>query len=138
THAPAIVVGQGTRVSTWLHFVNGARFLTGSHGKKPFVIAFRDGDLGWGHLMYSDKDSSAKLSAAKPFTSAKVYPEGRAGGGTLTGTTTAGDTFKAHITDNGEPGRDDVFDLFSPEGITLARGPLAGGNIQVHPACRAQ
>jgi hypothetical protein len=136
--AHADIVCQGNPVCPGPHFVTGGGFLNDEHGKKHFVIAFREGDLNWGHLMYSDKDSSAKLRAAKPFTSAKVYPEGKEGGGTLIGTTTAGDTFRAHITDNGEPGREDVFDLFSPEGVTLATGNLDGGNIQVHKACRAQ
>jgi hypothetical protein len=136
--AHADVICQGNPVCPGPHFVTGGGFLNDEHGKKHFVIAFREGDLNWGHLMYSDKDSSAKLRAAKPFTSAKVYPEGKEGGGTLIGTTTAGNAFKAHITDNGEPGRDDVFDLFSPDGVTLASGKLDGGNIQVHKACRAQ
>jgi len=136
--AHADIVCQGNPVCPGPHFVTGGGFLNDEHGKKHFVIAFREGDLNWGHLMYSDKDSSAKLRAAKPFTSAKVYPEGKEGGGTLIGTTTAGDTFRAHITDNGEPGREDVFELFSPEGTTLATGNLAGGNIQVHKACRTQ
>ena len=136
--AHADIVCQGNPVCPGPHFVTGGGFLNDEHGKKHFVIAFREGDLNWGHLMYSDKDSSAKLRAAKPFTSAKVYPEGKEGGGTLIGTTTAGNAFKAHITDNGEPGRDDLFDLFSPDGVTLASGKLDGGNIQVHKACRAQ
>ena len=41
-------------------------------------------------------------------------------------------------TDLGSPGRDDVFDLFSPGANALASGKLDGGNIQVHPACRVQ
>jgi hypothetical protein len=134
----ADVICQGNPVCPGPHFVTGGGFLNDTHGKKHFVIAFREGDPSWGHLMYSDKDSSEKLRAAKPFTSAKVYPEGKDGGGTLTGTTTAGDAFTAHITDNGEPGRADMFDLFSPDGVTLASGKLDGGNIQVHKACRAQ
>lgn len=88
--------------------------------------------------MYSDNGSGVALRAAKPFTRATVYPEGKEGGGKLTGTTTAARSFTAHITDNGEPGRDDVFDLFSPDGVTLASRKLDGGNIQVHKACRAQ
>jgi hypothetical protein len=136
--AHADVICQGRPVCPGPHFVTGGGFLNGSHGKQHFVIAFREGDANWGHLMYSDKDSGVTLRAAKPFTSATVYPEGKEGGGTLTGTTTAGATFTAHITDNGEPGREDVFDLFSPDGVTLATGTLDGGNIQVHKACRTQ
>jgi hypothetical protein len=136
--AHADVICQGRPVCPGPHFVTGGGFLNGSHGKKHFVIAFREGDLNWGHLMYSDKDSAVTLRAAKPFTSATVFPEGKEGGGRLTGTTTAAQGFTAHITDNGEPGRDDVFELFSPGANALASGTLDGGNIQVHKACRAQ
>jgi hypothetical protein len=136
--AHADVICQGRPVCPGPHFVTGGGFLNGSHGKKHFVIAFRDGDPNWGHLMYSDKDSGETLRAAKPFTSATVYPEGKEGGGRLIGTTTAAQSFTAHITDNGEPGRDDVFELFSPGANVLASGKLDGGNIQVHKACRAQ
>ena len=136
--AHADIICQGSPVCPGPHFVTGGGFLNDLHGKKHFVIAFREGDLNWGHLMYSDKDSAMTLRAAKPFTSAAVYPQGKEGGGRLTGATTTNENFTAHITDNGEPGPDDVFDLFSPDGVTLASGTLDGGNIQVHPACRAQ
>ena len=138
--AHADIICQGRPVCPGPHFVTGGGFLNGLHGKKHFVIAFREGDLNWGHLNYSDKDSAVSLRAAKPFTSATVFPEGRQGGGRLIGKTTAAaaETFTSHITDNGEPGRADVFELFSPDGVTLASGTLDGGNIQVHPACRAQ
>jgi hypothetical protein len=136
--AHADVICQGRPVCPPPRFVTGGGFLNGPHGKKHFVIAFREGDLDWGHLNYSDKDSAVSLRAAKPFTSATVFPEGRQGGGRLTGNTTAAEQFTAHITDNGEPGREDVFELFSPDGVTLASGTLDGGNIQVHKACRAQ
>jgi hypothetical protein len=136
--AHADIICQGNPVCPGSHFVTGGGFLNGSNGKQHFVIAFREGDLDWGHLMYSDKGSGVALRAAKPFTSATVYPEGKEGGGTLTGTTSAAHSFTAHITDNGEPGRDDVFDLFSPDGAILTSGKLDGGNIQVHKACRAQ
>ena len=136
--AHADIICQGRPICPGSHFVTGGGFLNGSNGKQHFVIAFREGDLNWGHLMYSDKGSGVALRAAKPFTSATVYPEGKEGGGKLTGTTTAAQGFTAHITDNGEPGRDDLFELFSPGANALASGKLDGGNIQVHPACRAQ
>ena len=136
--AHADIICQGSPVCPGPHFVTGGGFLNGPNGKQHFVIAFRENDLNWGHLMYSDKGSGATLRAATPFAGAKVYPEGKEGGGRLAGTTTAGQGFTAHITDNGEPGSADVFDLFSPDGVTLASGTLDGGNIQVHPACRAQ
>lgn len=137
--AHADIKCQGRPVCPGPHFVTGGGFLNGSHGKQHFVIAFRDGDPDWGHLMYSDKASGVKMRAAKPFASAEVYSvPGADGGGTLTGETTSGSSFLSKIIDAGEPGRNDVFDLFSPEGVTLASGKLEGGNIQVHKACKTQ
>jgi hypothetical protein len=135
--AHADVICQGRPVCPGPHFVTGGGFLNGSDGKQHFVIAFRDGNLDWGHLMYSDKASGVKMRAAKPFASAEVHSVPDADGeGTLTGETTSGSFFQSRIIDAGEPGRDDVFELFSPAGVTLASGNLDGGNIQVHKACK--
>jgi hypothetical protein len=109
-------------------FVTGGGFLS---GKRHFVIAFRDGDPGWGHLMYSDQASGERIRADKPFSSASVYPAGKEGGGTVTGNSSAG-SFIASIVDNGEPGRDDWFSL----DVAAAAGTLDGGNLQVHRPCR--
>jgi len=130
--AHADIKCQGRPVCPEPRFVTGGGFLNGSHGKQHFVIAFRDGDLNWGHLMYSDKASGVKMRAAKPFASADVYAAGNEGGGTVTGTTTADEPFTANIIDNGEPGRDDWFEL-----VGRAAGTLAGGNLQVHKPCRS-
>jgi hypothetical protein len=109
-------------------FVTGGGFLS---GKRHFVIAFRDGDPEWGHLMYSDKASGTRIRGERPFTSASVYPAGKEGGGTLSGNSNAG-AFIAKIIDNGEPGREDWFSL----DIAAAEGTLEGGNLQVHRPCK--
>ena len=46
-------------------------------------------------------------------------------------------TYTVDVTDNGEPGRgSDLFSLRLSNGYT-ASGTLAGGNIQLHKACKA-
>ena len=123
---------QGRPVCPEPRFVTGGGFLS---GKRHFVIAFREGDLDWGHLKYSDKAAGVKITADKPFTSAEVYPwPNSEGAGTLTGTTTSGAPFESEIIDAGEPGREDWFTL----DVAEAAGYLEGGNIQVHKPCRDQ
>jgi len=123
---------QGRPVCPQPRFVTGGGFLS---GKRHFVIAFREGDLDWGHLMYSDKARGVRITADKPFTTTDVYPWPNAdGGGTVTGRTTSGDLFRSEIIDVGEPGRQDWFTL----DIAGAAGNLEGGNIQVHKPCRDQ
>jgi len=119
---------QGQPACPQPSFVTGGGFLS---GKRHFVIAFREGDLGWGHLMYSDPALGTRIRADKPFTSASVYPAGKEGGGTVTGSSNAG-AFEANIIDNGEPGREDWFSL----DVAKAQGTLEGGNIQVHRPCK--
>lgn len=132
--AHADITCQGSPVCQGSRFVTGGGFLA---GKKHFVIAFRDGDLDWGHLRYSDKAAGVKITADKPFTDAEVYSVPNAdGGGTLTGETSSG-SFQSTIIDAGEPGRNDWFELHTP-GVTGAAGNLEGGNIQVHKACKTQ
>ena len=47
-----------------------------------------------------------------------------------------GFTYKVDATDNGEPGRNDVFALSLSNGYS-AKGSLDGGNIQLHtPTCQ--
>jgi len=128
----ADVTCQGRPVCPQPRFVTGGGFLS---GKRHFVIAFREDDLDWGHLMYSDKARRVRITADKPFASTDVYPWPDAdGGGTVTGRTTSGDPFRSEIIDVGEPGRQDSFTL----DIAGAAGNLEGGNIQVHKPCRNQ
>ena len=123
---------QGRPVCPQPRFVTGGGFLS---GKRHFVIAFREGDLDWGHLKYSDKATGVKITADKPFTSTDVFPLPDAdGGGTVTGTTTSGVPFRSEIIDAGEPGRQDRFML----DVAGADGNLEGGNIQVHKPCKDQ
>jgi hypothetical protein len=123
---------QGQPVCPEPRFVTGGGFLS---GKRHFVIAFREGDLDWGHLKYSDKAAGVRITADKPFTSADVYEWPNSdGAGTLTGRTTSGAPFRSEIIDAGEPGREDWFTL----DVAGAAGYLEGGNLQVHKPCRDQ
>jgi hypothetical protein len=127
--AHADVRCQGQPACPQPSFVTGGGFL---EGKKHFVIAFRDGDRDWGHLMYSDRASGTRIRADKPFTGETINPAlGKEGGGTLTGTFN-GDPFVAEVIDNGEPGREDWFSL----DVVDAHGTLEGGNLQVHRPCK--
>lgn len=122
---------QGRPVCPQPRFVTGGGFLS---GKRHFVIAFRKGDLDWGHLMYSDKARGVKITADKPFTFTDVYSWPDAdGAGTVTGRTTSGTSFVANVIDAGEPGRQDWFELTGVE-----PGYLEGGNLQVHKPCKEQ
>jgi hypothetical protein len=122
---------QGRPVCPQPRFVTGGGFLS---GKRHFVIAFREGSLDWGHLMYSDKAAGVKITADKPFITTDVFPLPDAdGGGTVTGRTTSGALFDASIIDGGEPGRQDSFEMTGVE-----PGHLDGGNIQVHKPCNNQ
>jgi hypothetical protein len=125
--AHADIKCQGQPACPAPSFVTGGGFLS---GKRHFVIAFRDGDPGWGHMMYSHQATGVRIRADRPFTSAKLYPAGKEGGGTVTGNSNVG-PFTASIVDNGEPGREDWFSL---DGV--AAGNLEGGNLQVHRPCK--
>jgi hypothetical protein len=126
--AHADVRCQGQPACPQPAFVTGGGFLS---GKRHFVIAFRDGDPGWGHLMYSDQSAGVRIRADKPFGSASVDPTlGKEGVGALSGTSNAG-RFMASVIDNGEPGREDRFSL----DVADADGTLEGGNLQVHRPC---
>ena len=46
-----------------------------------------------------------------------------------------GFTYIVHVTDNGEPGRNDLFDITIVENGYTAGGFLQGGNIQLHTKC---
>ena len=120
---------QGQPACPQPSFVTGGGFLS---GKRHFVIAFREGDPAWGHLMYADQASGTRITADKPFATTSIDPAaGKQGGGTVTGHSNAG-SFIANVIDNGEPGRDDFFSL----DVAKASGTLEGGNIQVHRPCK--
>lgn len=114
-------------------------------GKRHFAVAFRDGDLDWGHMMFTDKANGLTVRGAKPWLASLVYgATGADGEGQLYGNATVTRNrvtdpspvpFRVRLLDKGEPGRGDFFEL-ELGGTIIAAGPLAGGNIQAHKPCR--
>lgn len=125
-------------------FVTGGGFLS---GKRHFTIGVRDGDLDWGHFMYSNKAAGLKVTGVKPFLLASVYDAaGSEGEGQLAGNAKVVRNgvaeaqlvpFRVRVSDRGEPGRSDTFELVLG-GELIAAGPLEGGNLQAHRPCKTR
>lgn len=135
---------QGRPVCPAPSFVTGGGFIS---GKRHFTIGARDGDLDWGHFMYSNKAAGIKVTGVKPFLAASVYDvPGTEGEAQLVGNARVvrkgvADPqlvpFRVRVTDRGEPGRSDTFEL-ELGGELVAAGPLAGGNVQAHRPCKTR
>src|SRR5258708_5913035 len=115
--------------------VTGGGWITGtpSGAKGNFGVAggIKDGAF-WGHLNYIDhgngmhvKDTAVTGYAADPNNANCRYIEYNV---TIDGTP---GTARVHVCDNGEPGRNDVFEISLSNGY-FAGGTLGGGNIQLH------
>lgn len=125
-------------------FVTGGGFIS---GKRYFTIGVRDGDLDWGHFMYSNKASGLKVTGVKSFLLASVYDAaGTEGEAQLAGNAkvvkngvaqTQLVPFHVRVTDRGEPGRSDWFEL-KLGGELIAAGSLEGGNVQAHRPCKTR
>jgi hypothetical protein len=109
----------------WISLPSGAR---GNFG----VAGGIKGGAFWGHLVYIDHGNNMKVKG----TGVTAY-------GAL-GTTTRridgtcevdGCPYEVVVTDNGEPGRNDMFAIRLSK-VYFASGALAGGNIQLHTPCR--
>ncbi len=116
-------------------FVTGGGWITGtpSGARGTFAVAggIKNGGL-WGHLEYTDHGSGMKVHG----TGVTAYSGSgltRHIEGTANVNGQSGFTYAADVTDNGEPGRDDVFSLRLSNGYS-ASGKLGGGNIQLHGA----
>ena len=120
-------------------FVTGGGWITPSGAKANFGVAggIKQGAF-WGHLVYNDHGPNGPQVKGTSVSDYEV----------VSGTTTrhiegtaeingqGGFTYKVDATDNGEPGRNDVFALSLSNGYS-AKGSLDGGNIQLHtPACQ--
>ncbi|MGZ3490259.1 MAG: post-COAP-1 domain-containing protein [Gemmatimonadaceae bacterium] len=127
--------------------VTGGGWIIGkSGGKANFAVsggtdikksAFR------GHLEYDDKggkrksdDFEAKGTGVTAYTALDLVTRRIAGTAKVNGK--AGFTYRVDVTDNGEPGRNDVFaiSVWNAAGTLVysASGKLGGGNIQLHKA----
>jgi hypothetical protein len=117
-------------------FVTGGGWITGtpSGARANFAVAggIKNGAL-WGHLNYIDHGANLKVKGTGVTGYEEVGPTTRRIRGTAEISGQPG-SYTVDVTDNGEPGRADVFDLTLSNGYG-ASGTLSGGNIQLH-LCR--
>lgn len=116
-------------------FVTGGGFITGTpsgaKGNFGFNAGIRNG-ITDGELNYVDHGPNMFHFHSVTITSYQVVnPTTRRfmGTGTIDGTATV--NFTCTVSDNGEPGRSDTFQLQLSNGYN-ASGTLVGGNIQLH------
>jgi hypothetical protein len=123
-----------------MDFITGGGWIPGPSGAKAtFAVAggLKNGAF-WGHLNYIDHGSGGPRVKGTGVTAYSVVDATtRHIEGTAEVNGQPGYTYKVDAADNGEPGRNDVFnlDVTSPTGSEYkAGGQLGGGNIQLH--CR--
>ena len=113
-------------------FVTGGGWVAVSGGKATF--GFEAGQVGsnapTGEIEFNDHVSGLRMhsSAITGYTVVDATTRKITGNTTVNG---AAATFTLTVTDNGEPGRNDTFDLMLSTGYQ-ATGTLGGGNMQVH------
>ena len=137
--AHADITCRGTPSCTGSDFVTGGGWITGtpSGAKGTFGVAggIKNGSF-WGHLTYVDHGPSGPHVKGTGVTAYTVVsPTTRHIEGTCTIDGAGGYNYRADVSDNGEPGRNDTFTLRLSNGYT-ASGTLGGGNIQLHGPCR--
>jgi hypothetical protein len=100
-------------------------------GKGTFGVAggIKNGSF-WGHLEYIDHDNGPKVHGTGVTAYTVTGPTSREIRGTANINGTAG-TYIVRVTDNGEPGTNDIFDISLSTGYAW-NGYLGGGNIQLH------
>ena len=98
-----------------------------------FVGGVRDADFH-GHLVFRNPELNHRVKGDVIFYSGTANVRTMFGEGEVNGEI---GTFILTITDAGEPGTTDNFNLQyeSDEGAGTADGTIGGGNIQVHPMC---
>ncbi len=127
------------RFPAWSPYITEeeAGFVTGGGwiplGKKKANFGFNvksSGDSTTGHLTYIDH--STKMKVKSETMSSLVITDNKA---TFTGDCkidgVGGYTFTVEVEDNGEPGKNDIFNISLSDGYS-AGGTLGGGNIQIH------
>lgn len=124
-------------------FVTGGGWINGPSGEKAtFAVTsgIKKGKLFWGHLTYVDH--GVKTNGMDGFkvkgTGVTAYVVVDAVTRHIEGTANINGegefTYKLDVIDNGEPGRNDSFNLQLSNGYS-ASGNLMGGNIQLHKKC---
>ena len=120
-----------------------------SPSRVHFALAARNGLSSWGHLLYMDRTQDLKVKGTPLLAALTPSPGKSDGSGTVEGTASANRQvngqnvgyFEVIFQDNGEPGRNDKFQIIlltQKNGTVLyqANGSLAlalnGGNLQYH------
>ena len=142
-------------------FVTGGGFIVGSGSPESSLAAGAKANFAvgggvkngafWGHLEYNDHSTSPPLRVHGTSVTGYAFGPNPDTDRIITGTAQVngadGFTYAVQVTDGGEPGRGvdrfsiDVFDATAAEiyeaGFTYGDGPIAGGNIQLHPGNRS-
>ncbi|HUR58507.1 MAG TPA: post-COAP-1 domain-containing protein, partial [Opitutaceae bacterium] len=109
---------------------------SGAKGTFGMSGGIRRGEF-WGHLTYQDHGTGMKVqsTAVTGFRNDPSDPKGRIITYSVTIAGAPG-TATLRVVDNGEPGRNDIFDLTLSTGYhaagDLGGGRPGGGNIQLH------
>jgi hypothetical protein len=115
-------------------FVTGGGWITGTPSGilANFGVAggIRNGAF-WGHLTYIDHGSGTKVKGTGVTAYMIVNATTRHIEGTAEVNHQGGFTYQVDVSDNGEPGVNDVFTITVSNGY-MASGALVGGNIQLH------
>ena len=117
-------------------FVTGGGWITNtpSGGKGTFGVGggMRNGEF-WGHLEYQDHGTGMNVhgTGVTAYTAGSSGPTSRHIEGTAEINHQSGFTYVIDVADNGEPGRNDTFDIQLSNGY-MAGGFQSGGNIQLH------
>lgn len=91
-----------------------------------------NGTLLKGQLEYQDRNATINLHSIS-MVSLSINPDMTKGDFTGMGTVSGNPvTFKVHVEDNGEPGKNDKFSITIPELSYTKSGTLIKGNIQIH------
>jgi hypothetical protein len=129
----------GNACSSRNDFVTGGGFVPSGRTRANFGVAggLKNGSL-WGHLVYLDHANNGVRVKAQTVTAyAPTGPNSRRieYRGTCEVNGTPGQTCIVDVTDNGEPGRNDIFTM-TVNNAPVPSGKLAGGNIQLHSPCK--
>ena len=118
-------------------FVTGGGWITGtpSGERGTFGVAggIKNGAL-WGHLTYIDHGTNMKVKGTGVTAYTVTGPTTRHIEGTAEIDGRSG-SYQVDVSDNGEPGRNDMFSIMLSNGYS-ASGLLIGGNIQLHQPCK--
>jgi hypothetical protein len=118
-------------------FATGGGWILGtpSGSRASFGVAGGMNAAGtWGHLEFVDQGSGSKVHGTGVTSYVVVNSTSRHIDGTcdIDGQPS---TYSLDLTDNGEPGTSDTFNLVLSNGYQAA-GTLSGGNVQLHAPCR--